>query len=507
MPFILPARATHAWSIRRRLLAIALATALAGWAAGSAAAWWLAERTNERLLDERLAQVAHTVLAVAAPQLEELAGAEPRAEPPRTDHGFNLGTRYHVQVWSLPERRLLLRSRSAPADAPLAKPGSAGFGEGRLGERATRTFVPARGAQPVEVQVAELVDERETAPPMSLPLVAGAGLLSLLAVGVAARALVLRTLRPVAAAQRALRERAPLDLRPLPLSGAPRELLPLLTALNTLFQRVDGQLSLERGFTAAAAQELRSPLAALRQQAQAAGRTGDAAERERQLQALLQTADRCGHLLDQLLALSRVETTATTKRDRVELEPLLRETLEALRGEQVTQGVRLSAKFTVPAVEGQRLALQALLRNVLHNALRHVKPGGQVRVSSEAHPAGVWVTVDDDGPGIPEGDRARALERFVRLETAEGPGAGLGLAIAQAVARLHGGTLVLGDSPLGGLRVTLALPPAARAAAPRAGTRPRPRPAPGAVAQAARVRADPAAPVRARRAASPGRAA
>lgn len=464
--FSRPARPRR-WSIRGRLLAVAFATAIAGWAAGGAAAWWLAERTNERLLDERLAQVAHTVLAVAAHELAEIeqeAGAAP-GEPP-TAHGFTLGTRYQVQIWSVPERRLLLRSRGAPADTPLATPGSAGFGDGRLGGEPTRTFVPARGELPYEIQVAERMAERDEAPPLSAPLFAAAGLVSLALVGLAARTLVLRTLRPVAAAERALRHRAPLDLTPLPLRDAPRELAPLLTALNALFGRVEGQLSLERGFTAAAAHELRSPLAALRLQAQVAARTDDPAERTRQLAALQGSVDRCSHLLEQLLTLNRVESEGAPVRAKVELEPLMREVIETLRGEQVARGVRLSAKFAVATVEGQRFGLQTLLRNLVHNALRHVKPGGQVRVSSEAGPDGVRLRVDDDGPGIPEGERARAFERFVRLDPEPGPGVGLGLAIAQAVARAHGATIALADSPLGGLRVEVTLPRAAAAPAP-----------------------------------------
>lgn len=464
--FSRPARPRR-WSIRGRLLAVAFATALAGWAAGGAAAWWLAERTNERLLDERLAQVAHTVLAVAAHELAEIeqeAGGQ--AGEPHTEHGFSLGTRYQVQIWSVPERRLLLRTRGAPADQPLATPGSAGFDDGRIGNEPTRTFVPARGELPYEIQVAERTRERDEAPPLSAPLFGAAGLVSLALVGFAARLLVHRTLRPVVAAERALRHRAPLDLTPLPLRDAPRELAPLLTALNALFGRVEGQLSLERGFTAAAAHELRSPLAALRLQAQVAARTDDPAERTRQLAALQDSVDRCSHLLEQLLTLNRVESEAAPERTKVEFEPLMREVIATLRGEEVQRGVRLTAKFAVPAVEGQRFGLQTLLRNLVHNALRHVKPGGQVRVSSEAGPDAVWLRVDDDGPGIPEGERARAFERFVRLDPAPGPGVGLGLAIAQAVARAHGATISLTDSPLGGLRVEVALPRVSPAAAP-----------------------------------------
>ncbi len=441
------------WSIRTRLLAITAGAALAAWGAGGVVTMLSARDVHERLLDERLAQVARTVLAFADHELEEIArdggAAQPHVEP-----GVALGARYHLQVWSR-DGRLLLRSANAPADVPLAPHGDSGFGDGRLAGAPTRTYREAPPALPVEIQVAETRADRDTALPRPGLAYALAGLAAVLLVAGAAAALVLRALRPVTRAERALRTRAPLDLTPLPTDGAPRELAPMLDALNALFGRVARQLSAERGFTAMAAHELRAPLAALRMQAQVAARAPDGAQRQALLGAVLESVDRCSHLLEQLLTLSRVDEAAPAATERVVLADALAAVQAALAADAVARPVQVTARFDAPAVHGQPFGVETLLRNLLLNALRHAR--SRVELHSDAVAGGVRLRVDDDGPGIAPADRERAFGRFVRL-AAPGFGVGLGLSIVHAVARAHGATVTLGEAPLGGLRVEVLFP-------------------------------------------------
>lgn len=446
------------WSIRARLLAIATGAALAAWGAGGVATMLSAREVHERLLDERLAQVARTVLAFADHELAEIArdagAAQPHVEP-----GVALGTRYHLQVWSR-EGRLLLRSANAPADVPLAPHGDTGFGAGRLAGAPTRTYREAPPALPVEIQVAETLADRDTALPRPGLAYALGGLAAVLLIAGTAAAFVLRALRPLERAARALRERTPLDLTPLPLDGAPLELEPMLSALNALFDRVAKQLSAERGFTALAAHELRAPLAALRMQAQVAARTPDAGQRGTLLAAVLASVDRCSHLLEQLLTLSRVDDATPAAVQRIVLADTLATVQASLAAEttDAARPVRVTARFDAPAVHGQPFGVQTLLRNLLQNALRHA--AGRVELHSDAVAGGVRLRVDDDGPGIAPADRERVFDRFVRLDT-PAFGVGLGLSIVQSVARAHGARVTLADSPLGGLRVELWFPDAA----------------------------------------------
>ena len=445
------------WSIRTRLLAIATGAALAAWGAGGVATMLSARDVHEQLQDERLAQVARTVLAFADHELAEIArdagAAQPHVEP-----GVALGARYHLQVWGR-DGRLLLRSANAPADVPLAPHGATGFGAGHLAGAPTRTYREAPSALPVEIQVAETLADRATA--LTRPGLAYAlgGLAAVLLIAGGAAAFVLRALRPLERAAQTLQQRTPLDLTALPLDDAPRELAPMLAALNTLFGRVAQQLSAERGFTALAAHELRAPLAALRMQAQVAARTPDAAQRGTLLAAVLASVDRCSHLLEQLLTLSRVDDSAPATAERITLADLLAavQATLAAEGPDGTRPLHVAARFDAPAVHGQPFGMQTLLRNLLQNALRHA--AGRVELHSDAVTGGVRLRIDDDGPGIAPADRARVFERFVRLD-APGFGVGLGLSIVQSVVRAHGARVTLADSPLGGLRVELWFPDA-----------------------------------------------
>jgi signal transduction histidine kinase len=454
MPLAVPA--SPRWSLHARLLAIAALAVLAAWAAGGWATVLSAREVAARLQDERLAQVARTVLAFAEHELAEIA-QETAPALPHVEPGVALDNRYRLQIWSS-DGRLLLRSANAQVDAPFVARGGSGFVDGRLGAEPARVYREAAVALAIEVQVAETLVDRRGALPLPGPGFVLAGLASVLAIVGLAWWQVLRALRPVADAERDLRERAPLDLTPLPTADAPRELAPMLAALNALFGRVEHQLSRERGFTALAAHELRAPLAALRMQAQVASRTPDAGRRGELLDALLASVDRCGHLLEQLLTLSRVDDpTATRATGPVALAAAFDAVRATLAAEIAGRGVRLTTDFAAPALHADPFGLETLLRNLLHNAIAHAPRGGRVQVASVAQDGAVLLRVDDDGPGIAPADRERVFGRFVRL-AAPGFGVGLGLSIVQSVARAHGAVVTLGDSPLGGLRVELRFP-------------------------------------------------
>jgi signal transduction histidine kinase len=126
-------------------------------------------------------------------------------------------------------------------------------------------------------------------------------------------------------------------------------------------------------------------------------------------------------------------------------------------------GITLAVAAEMPLpVRGSRELVSQALANLIDNAIKHGElvgdASGEIRVTARSAPGRVVLTVADRGPGIPEADRARVLERFVRLEESRSrPGSGLGLSLAAAVARLHGGELKLEDNAPG-LRVTLAIP-------------------------------------------------
>ena len=362
-----------------------------------------------------------------------------------------------VQIWHV-DGRSVYASR---AHQDLPNRTALGLSEIQVGKARWRSFAVA--ARDRVIQVAQPVRIREglaadAALRSVLPLLAAAPLMAALLWW-----LIERSLRPLARVARQVGEQDATGLTPLPATGLPEEVAPLVTALNALLDRLGLAWAGQRAFVADAAHELRSPLTALKLQAQVLRRLGetDAPEPERQaaLAALIAGVDRAGRLVEQLLALARTEPGAPQPAPQpVALAALLGQVLAddasplaASRGSQLV----LTADDSL-AVPGDAAELRVLVRNLVDNALRYSPPGGTVQITLAASPAGPLLTVDDSGPGIPKAERERVFERFVRgAASAETTGSGLGLAIVRQIARRHGAGVALGISPLGGLRVSL----------------------------------------------------
>ena len=373
-----------------------------------------------------------------------------------------------VQIWQV-DGRSVYASR---AHRDLPNRTALGLSEIQVGKARWRSFAVA--ARDRVIQVAQPVRIREglaadAALRSVLPLLAAAPLMAALLWW-----LIERSLQPLARVARQVGEQDATGLTPLPVTGLPDEVAPLVTALNALLDRLGGAWAGQRAFVADAAHELRSPLTALKLQAQVLRRLGETgapdsknpAENAARIQAfqaalaaLTAGVDRASRLVEQLLALARTEPGAPQPAPQpVALAALLRQVLAdsaaplaASRGSQVM----LSADDSL-AVPGDAAELQVLVRNLVDNALRYSPPGGTLQLTLAASPAGPLLTVDDSGPGIPEAERERVFERFVRgAASAETAGSGLGLAIVRSIARRHGASVALGSSPLGGLRVRL----------------------------------------------------
>ena len=279
---------------------------------------------------------------------------------------------------------------------------------------------------------------------------------------------VTRSLAPLRAFAAELRTRDADSLAPLPLdararAALPTELAPLAAALGALLARLAQALDAQRAFIADAAHELRSPFTALKLQLEVLRRSTDEADRAAAREALATGIERGSRLVEQLLALARTEPGAMPAvRERVDLAVIARTVAADLHPIAATRGVELAVDAEAPVVvDGDPLALQLLVRNLVDNAVRHAPSGSTVPVRVErattAEPA--TLSVDDAGPGIPAAERARVFDRFYRrapAQAAEGAGgSGLGLAIVARVAASHGARVDLDASPLGGLRAVV----------------------------------------------------
>ncbi|MDX1697069.1 MAG: ATP-binding protein [Thiohalobacterales bacterium] len=255
------------------------------------------------------------------------------------------------------------------------------------------------------------------------------------------------------------------SLAPLPAANYPVEIRAVVDELNSMFSRLEAALERNGRFTADAAHELRTPLAGLRIQAQAAQRAGDEATRQHALQQLMVGVDRTDHIIDQLLTLSRIDP----ERERagfssVDLRALASDTVDEYQSRSGGLGVTLafSGKGEAVFVRGNSELLRIMCRNLVDNAVRYTPRGGEVGVDILAATGRVELVVEDTGPGIPPDQRAAVLERFHRLPGTEVSGSGLGLAIVETIAAVHEAHLELSDREGGpGLRVSVSIPAAA----------------------------------------------
>ncbi|MBD9372597.1 sensor histidine kinase N-terminal domain-containing protein [Rhizobium sp. ARZ01] len=267
-------------------------------------------------------------------------------------------------------------------------------------------------------------------------------------------------LSPLEAVAANVARRTASDLEPLPPKTVPTEILPLISALNALFDRISASSERDRRFAADAAHELRTPLAAIKAHAQVAKRATEMQDSRRAIDNVLEGAERGARVVEQLLALARLDQ-ATTMLGSVDLMSVARDVVVRLveEGGSRTMNLGLAGSMQEASVIGNVELLQVLVRNLLDNALHHTPPGTEVNISVEAQDKSVVLRVEDSGPGIPSTLRNRALDRFFRGGKTSTPGSGLGLSIVAQIVELHGGTLVLKDGPGGkGLCVEVTLP-------------------------------------------------
>ncbi|WP_327658542.1 sensor histidine kinase [Streptomyces sp. NBC_00483] len=230
------------------------------------------------------------------------------------------------------------------------------------------------------------------------------------------------------------------------------EVARLAGTTNETLAALEASVERQRRFVADASHELRSPIASLRTQLE----VGAAHPELLDVDGAVEDTVRLQELAADLLLLARLDAGEKPGGAEVDLGALVREELSQRVGDRVPVAVDVAA---VPQVSGSRGQLARVLGNLVDNAQRHARAG--VRVAVRAEDGRVVLRVADDGQGVPEDERERIFERFVRLDdarTRDGGGAGLGLAIARDVAERHGGSLTVRSAPEGGALFELALP-------------------------------------------------
>jgi len=439
---------TRAFSLRTRLLATTLATVAVVWLAATLASYAQARRELDELLDAHLATSAALLVAQASEELEEI----------ELEHLPDLGNahqRLALQVW---HSGLGIHTANAP-NTPFA-PFKRGFADVTVSGAEWRVYV-THSRHGFWVQVGEPQSARRAILRTALARQVWPMLLALPLLGFGLWVGVGRGLFPLQRIAHAVGARAPLDTAPLPSGDAPREIRPLLDRLNALFARTGESIERERRFIGDASHELRTPVAAIRAQAQVAQGARDEDERRRALAGVIAGCDRMTGLTEQLLTLSRLEAgVLDTGGGSARLIEIVEDAMLELAPNIRRVGARIDVEIPSDLrIDGGPALLRILLRNVIGNSIAHGGDGVRVRVAAAHEANATVIDIRDDGPGIPPEQRAEAMERFQRLGAAQGSGSGLGLAIVRRIVDVLGGELTMGDGLDGrGLGIALRIP-------------------------------------------------
>ena len=458
-----------ALSLRGRLTLWYVVVLLAVLGAFGAAVPWMIGRFGEQRIDGELADLDVTVSRIVTHESGE--GASPASAADEATETV-ADPALVVAVLGVDRTVLAVRPPGAdvaaliPADTPARANRTVKSGSWRVSLRpmtvgnGSLSILVARPLDDVRREQREVWQALIVGIPLAL-LLAGAGGWWLASIGLA----------PVGQmARRAMR----LSLSGSDDLGEPRrrdELGELTLAFNGLVERLRAALQTQRQFMADASHELRTPVSIIRSAADVTlSRTDREAEEYREtLSITADQARRLGRLVEDMLVLARADGGGYPVRpvtlDLAELVDDSRRALKVLAAERGVQ-IRSSAGPEIP-VCGDEDLLRRLVSNLLQNAVQHTPPGGQVTVTLTADAEAVSIRVIDEGPGVPESDRVRIFDRFVRLDAARSTtGTGLGLPIARWIVEAHHGTLVLESSGASGstFRATLPAGPASHTA-------------------------------------------
>lgn len=275
--------------------------------------------------------------------------------------------------------------------------------------------------------------------------------------------IIAKELKSINLITKELANRAPNHLEPVSIKHYPTEIKPVVNELNKLLARLKEGFEREKRFAADAAHELRTPLAALKVQAQVALNSNDMAEKNTALEKLITSVNRGTHIVQQLLTMSKLfpDTITQNELEEIDLAKITREILAMHAPTAVSKKIQLEfdAGPTPILFKGNPTAISILVNNLIDNSIRYCQQNDLIVVSIYQKKNSATLEVKDTGPGIPKAFRSRVFERFFRVLGNKSPGSGLGLAIVKQICELHHGRVTLKAPKKGtGLIVSVLFP-------------------------------------------------
>lgn len=436
-------------SLQTRLMILVLCFATAVWLGAAVITWKDAQHEIDELLDGHLAQAAALLLVQAQGDHDDVSDTP-------ILHKYAPQVAFQVFL----EGQLVTRSANAGQQALVEQ--TEGFFTVRRDDGELWRVVATHEEQHhVTVLVGEKVESRQSILWAVMRSLLRPLLFALPLFGLGLWWSVRTGLAPIRSLRETLEKRTPQTAVPVSLQGMPRELQPLVETLNGLLERIDRMVQIERRFTADAAHELRTPIAAIRAQAQVALGAGDnLEERTHALQTTLAGCDRASRLVDQLLTLARLEAGQGVQGSAVDLSAVARRVAGELVQAALARGQEISVQAEVACpVAANEVLLGVLVRNLVDNALRYSPDGARVEVQVRMDADGAHLQVQDSGPGMSDGSIAHLGERFFRVLGTDRPGSGLGWSIVRRLLDVFGARAQIGrSSELGGLQVSVHWP-------------------------------------------------
>ena len=434
----------HATSIRRRLLAYLSGGLLALWLATALASAAVALHEINEIADSQMSQLARSLMQVPQAAAGSTADLPPAGGAESSNNGFAIWDKHGTLLLAdRYGREIPFQTASGFHNNRAAWQGSAWRYLYLHDEHSGRTVAVSQRLKERLSTLTNALWVQLALTFLSLPL-----LLWLIARGIR------RGLTPLDLLAGELAARNAQSLQPVS-EQVPAETLPLVQSLNALLARVAESLAREQRFTADAAHELRSPLAALKVQAEVLAMSSDEAEQQHHLGNIHESIDRANRLTEQLLTLARLDPMqALPDAQPIDWQHSAHQALQSVNLQAREKRVQLKLECACGFGQvfpplGNEVLLQLMLRNLLDNAIRYSPPNSHVTLTLAAN----GLSVCDEGPGIAAEHLPRIRERFYRLPGQSQQGSGLGLSIVERIADLHGLRLDLVNADERGLCV------------------------------------------------------
>jgi len=432
----------------------------------------------EELFDAQLAQSSRSLQAIVLHNIKSIDNfsAQEILDYPISSKNNDSSSEYDLknghsyerkmafQLWETRER-LVLRSASAPIvplDMNAMSPDSRGFSDVFINKEKWRVFSLWNKDFRYLIQVGEryaIRDEltEEIVENFLLPSITSIPILALMIwFGIG------RGLSPLRKIAKEVTRRDPSHLDAIKLSNVPLEIRPVIEELNALFNSVGMAMEKERRFTDDAAHELRTPLAALKIQAQVAKAAKTSDEQLPAINNIITGVDRATHLVQQMLVLARL---GSEQRNKQSINPInLHKTSEELIAQLALPAIEKNINLSFQCddsyiIYGETANFEILLANILNNAINYTPNNGKVSVKITDTGNSINLNVTDTGIGISEKDLERVFERYYRVRDATVDGCGLGLTISKQCAEQLNATIVFNKPASGiGLAVNISFP-------------------------------------------------